>query len=84
MRGGHRGSVKKMVSELEEFLASTEEHDSLTVSARLNQLKRSMEEKLETITTHDAEILALIEVEDEVAKEIEEVDTFKRPAFTWH
>ena len=43
-----------------------------------------MEEKLETITTHDAEILALIEVEDELTKEIEEVDTFKRPAFTWH
>uniref|UniRef100_A0A1X7TZ36 Uncharacterized protein n=1 Tax=Amphimedon queenslandica TaxID=400682 RepID=A0A1X7TZ36_AMPQE len=35
-----------------------------------------MEEKLETITTLDAEILALIE-EDELAREIEEVDAFK-------
>uniref|UniRef100_A0A1X7V8J9 Uncharacterized protein n=1 Tax=Amphimedon queenslandica TaxID=400682 RepID=A0A1X7V8J9_AMPQE len=34
-----------------------------------------MEEKLETITTLDAEILALIE--DELAREIEEVDAFK-------
>ncbi|XP_011408081.1 PREDICTED: uncharacterized protein LOC105315219 [Amphimedon queenslandica] len=77
VRGGHRGSVKKMVSELEEFLASIEERDSLTVSARLNQLKRSMEEKLETITILDAEILALIEEEDELAREIEEADAFK-------
>ena len=40
-----------------------------------------MEEKLETITTHDAEILALIEAEDELAKEIEEADGFKASVY---
>ena len=59
VRGGHRGSAKKMVGKLDELL----------VSARLTQLKRSLEEKLEDITILDREIVALIDGE-ELTKDI--------------
>ena len=80
VRGGHRGSAKKMVGELDKLLETLEDQEPLAVSARLTQLKRSLEEKLEDITILDREIVALIDGE-ELTKEIEEADAFKENIF---
>ena len=44
---------------------------------RLSQLKRSLEEKLETLNLLDAEVLELVEEEAVLADEIEQADDFK-------
>ena len=81
VRGGHRGSAKKMVGEPDELLEALEDQEPLAVSARLTQLKRSLEEKLEDITILDREIVALIDGEEELTKERKEADAFKANIF---
>ena len=70
VRGGHRSSAKKMVGELDELLEALEDQEPLAASAKLTQLKRSLEEKIKNITILDTEIVALIDGE-ELTKEIE-------------
>ena len=71
LRGGHRGSATRTMNIIDALLA--EESPDL---ARLAQLKRSLEEKLSTLTRLDSEILDLTEDED-LDTEIQEADEFK-------
>ena len=59
LRGGHRGSATRTMNTIDTLLA--EESPDL---ARLAQLKRSLEEKLSTLTRLDSEILDLTEDEN--------------------
>jgi len=71
LRGGHRGSATRTMNTIDALLA--EESPDL---ARLAQLKRSLEEKLSTLTRLDSEILDLTEDEN-LDAEIQEADEYK-------
>lgn len=45
------------------------------------QLKRSLEEKIDTLKTLDAEIIELITDEGELASDVEQADAFKGPIY---
>ena len=77
VRGGHKGSATKMVTEVDDLLSALEAHDPADVSTRLTQLKRSLLEKLDAVKHLDDEIVALTEGEEDLVREIEEADTFK-------
>lgn len=73
-RGGHRGSTKKMVAELEqELIASSTELDLV----KILQLKLNLEDKLTVLKGLDSEILNLLEEEEEIAEDIEKADEYK-------
>ena len=67
VRAGHKGSVTRMLNQIDTILAD----GAPDVSKQL-----SLQEKLDTIKLIDGEILDLIE-EDNVATEIEQADSFK-------
>ena len=79
VRAGHRGSVTKLIKQVEEAIAAapTTRIDTL----KLSQLKMSLTEKLDTIKHLDDEILGLIE-EEAVAGEIEQSDELKENIYT--
>ena len=52
VRGGHRGSAKRMMGQLDSELAT-----SPPDPAKVTQLKRSLEEKIDTLKTLDAAML---------------------------
>ena len=66
IRGGHRGSATRMMSAIDALVAE-EEPDAI----RLAQLKLNLEEKLNTLTRLDYEILDITE-DDNVEDEIQE------------
>ena len=68
-RGGHRGSVTKMLGQLDTELAKPSPDRTQVL-----QLKRSLDAKLVTLKHLDAEILDLIEEETVIADEIEQSD----------
>ena len=72
VRGGHKGSAKKMLGQLDSELGTTPPDYT-----KVSQLKRSLEEKIDTIKTLDADILNLVSDEAELASEIELADDFK-------
>ena len=76
IRGGHRGSVTKTLREVEDILA-TDSPDA----TRLAAIKMSLQEKLTRLDALDAEILGLLESEDDITKDIEQSDVFKRDIF---
>jgi len=73
-RGGHRGSAKRLVGELEAEIATA---DSEVDLVRLSQLKRILEEKIETLKRLDEQVLDFIEEESEISEDIEEADGYK-------
>ena len=75
IRAGHRGSVTKMLRQVEELMAALDPGARVD-TAKLSRLKLSLHEKLDTLKLLDGEILDLIEGED-VADEIERADSFK-------
>ncbi len=72
VRAGHKASAKRMIGQVDSELAALS--PELT---RLSQLRRSLEEKLETLKLLDVEILDLVEDEEALADEIEQADEFK-------
>ena len=75
IRGGHRGSATRTMSAID-ALVGEEEPDAI----RLAQLKLSLEEKLNTLTRLDSEILDITE-DDNVEDEIQEADEFKERVY---
>ena len=71
VRAGHKGSVTRMLNQIDAILA-----DGTPDVSKLPQLKQSLQEKLESIKLIDGEILDLIK-EEKVATEIEQADSFK-------
>ena len=52
IRAGHKGSLKRILTEVKEMLGSPREH-----SARLGQQLQTLKEKRETVSKLDAEIM---------------------------
>ncbi len=77
VRAGHKSSATKMMTRVEEMLASGE---SLDLS-KLNQLRMSLREKLEEIKVLDSEILSLVK-DDEVDDEITQADLYKEKIYS--
>ena len=71
VRGGHRGSAKKMMGQLDAALAETPPDHS-----KISQLKRSLEVKVDTLKALDSDILNYIDDEGELANEIEQADDY--------
>ncbi|KAL5479429.1 hypothetical protein EMCRGX_G022949 [Ephydatia muelleri] len=69
---GHNASATRLVTKVEEMVASEGPADPF----KLSQLGMSIKEKLEDIKVLDAEILKLVG-EEELEGEIAEVDLFK-------
>ena len=77
-RGGHRGSTKKMIAELEqELIASSTELDLV----KILQLKMNLEQKLTVLEKLDSNILELLEEEEEIVEDIEKADEYKGLAY---
>ena len=74
IRGGHRSSTTRIISQIYESVESTDEVES--VMTKLRQCKLVLQEKLEIIKQLDDEILQLVD-DEEVENEIEQADTFK-------
>lgn len=72
VRGGHKASATRMISRVEEMLASGEDLDR----PLLNQLGMSLKEKQEEIKVLDSEILSLIG-DDRLEDEIAQADLYK-------
>ena len=73
VRGGHRGSATRMLSEVYETIESSADKNSIVT--KLEECKISLEEKLRVIKRQDEEILELVD-DEELEHEIEEADTF--------
>ena len=73
IRGGHRSSATRTISEIYETIESTTERE--LVITKLMQCKLTLEEKLKTIKRYDDEILELVE-DEEVEDEVDQADTF--------
>ena len=74
-RGGHRGSTKRMIAELEkELIASSSSELDLV---KIMQLKKNLEGKLPVVEKLDTEIIDLLEEEEEIAEDIEKADEYK-------
>ena len=65
-RGAHRRSAKKIIDELETDLMASPDLDLVKIA----QLKRSLEEKVETLKQLDNEIIDILEDEDERLRSI--------------
>ena len=74
--GGHRGSATKTLREVEEILATDYPDATLLVA-----IKMSLQEKLTRVDALDAEILGLLESQDDITRDIEQSDVFKRDIF---
>ena len=71
IRAGHKGSLKRILTEVKEMLGSPREH-----SARLGQQLQTLKEKRETVSKLDAEIMDGLE-EDEIVDEIVQADVYR-------
>ena len=71
VRGGHRGSTKRTITELYEAIESTDEGEAIIT--KLRQCKLALEEKLETVKQIDDQILELVP-DEELDSEIEQAD----------
>ena len=74
VRGGHRASATRTISQIYEVMESTD--DVGNIITKLKQCKLALQEKIETVKNLDDEILELVD-DDDVENEIEEADTFK-------
>ena len=74
VRGGHRSSTTRIISQIYETTESTDEVE--VVVTKLRQCKLALQEKLEIIKQLDDEILQLVD-DEEVESAIEQADTFK-------
>lgn len=74
IRGGHRGSAKRTITELYEAIESTDGVEA--VITKLRQCKLALEEKLETVRHIDGQILELV-TDEELEDEIEQSDIFR-------
>ena len=77
VRTGHRTSIRKIISSVEEILETLEEQDQLSaiIIKRLRQQKLLLQEKLDTIRNLDEDILAVVS-EGQIDGEICEADEF--------
>ena len=73
VRGGHRSSASRTITQIYEALESTTGIE--TNLTKLTQCKLALEEKLEIVKHFDSEILELVS-EDKVESEIEQADVF--------
>ena len=71
VRAGHRASLTRILGEIHESISATP-RDNFKIS----QLKRSLEEKLQTLTKYDEEILPLVP-EGDIEEEIVRADKIK-------
>ena len=76
IRAGHRASTTRTLKQVEEALI--EEYRD---SAKLTRLRMTLNEKLATLRTLDAEIIELTEEETQLEQEIEQADTFKESIY---
>ena len=76
IRGGHKASATRMLSQIDALLR--EESSDLS---KLQQLRLSLQEKLETLRLLDGEMLDLVE-EGELTSEIEQADAFREGIYT--
>ena len=76
VRGGHRGSVKRIISTVNDILECSDPSGIAAQTAKLNQQKVSLQDKLKTLESLDEEILNLV-IEEEIEEEIEQADIFK-------
>ena len=72
IRAGHKGSLKRILTEVKEMLESPREH-----SARLGQQLQTLKEKRETVSKLDAEIMDGLKEEDEIVDEIMQADVYR-------
>ena len=77
VRGGHKASATRMITRVEEMLASGEELDR----PKLNQVGMSLKEKLEEVKGLDSEILTLCE-DDDLEREISQADLYKERIYS--
>lgn len=77
VRAGHKASITKMITRVEEMLASGDPLDPL----KLNQLRMSLKEKLQEVKAMDGEILSLVEDKD-VDEEIAQADLCKEKIYS--
>ena len=66
MRAAHRGSVTRIISQVEEAIASAD-------VCRLKQLRRSLSDKLSVLSKLDDELIKLVK-EEELEAEVEQAD----------
>jgi hypothetical protein len=59
LRGAHRASATRLQKTVSEVLVSFDPNNLEEIAPKLNQLKTSMKEKLETLKVLDEEILEL-------------------------
>ena len=76
IRAGHKGSATKTVHQITETLGG-----AIPDRDRLSLLRITLNEKLDTIKTLDAEIVDLIDHKGELAEEIEQADTYKETLY---
>ena len=72
IRAGHKGSLKRILTEVKEMLASPREH-----SAKLGQQLQTLKEKRETVSKLDAEIMDGLKEEEEIIDEIMQADAYR-------
>ena len=71
VRASHKASVARIISDAKRGLDATERN-----FLRLEQQRKKLQEKHETILKLDVEIQGLLEAADEVSSEIEQADVF--------
>ena len=76
VRGGHRGSTTRILGQVEHAIAGIPPD-----VPKITQLKRSLEEKLQSLSTLDDEILELVPV-DTIDDEILQADETKEKIYT--
>ena len=74
VRGGHRSSAVRTITQIYEAIESTDEVG--TIITKLKQSKIALQEKIEIVKRLYDEILGLVD-DEEVKNEIEQADTFQ-------
>ena len=72
IRAGHKGSLKRILTEVKEMLASPREH-----SAKLGQQLQTLKEKRETVSKLDAEIMDGLKEKEGIIDEIMQADAYR-------
>jgi hypothetical protein len=80
IRAGHKASATRILSQLDDVLGAVDPASAVD-TAKLTQLKLSLQEKLDTLKRLDEEILELTE-EDKFEDEIKQADSYKEGIYS--
>ena len=81
IRAGHKASVTRILSQVNNLLAAANPTSTVD-TAKLTQLKLSLQEKLDTLRRLDEEVLELLTEKDDFEDEIKQAGSFKEGIYS--